>query len=94
MLKPSRLKLIANILTVIMLINLCLSGTLAQQIGGDSLGVSPKNGHYYVSEKGTLTEVSYPVYLYSKILSLSLIITSLLLGLLIIYLLKKGINWK
>jgi hypothetical protein len=94
MLKPSRLRLIANILSIIVLINLCLSGTVAQQIGGDSLGVSPQNGHYYVSEKGKLTEVSYPVYLYSKILSLSVIITSLLLVLLIFYFWKKGISWR
>jgi hypothetical protein len=44
-------------------------------IGGDALSGQSKNGHYFLSSHGHLTEVSHGVYLYSLCHILSVFVT-------------------
>jgi hypothetical protein len=36
-------------------------------IGGDAVNGHERDGHYFVANHGRYTEVSYPVFLYSRI---------------------------
>jgi hypothetical protein len=36
-------------------------------LGGDAVNGKEQNGHYYVSDKGRLTEVTHGEYVYSRI---------------------------
>lgn len=44
-------------------------------LGGDALNGTARDGHYYLDQKGTYTEVSRGVFVYSVIHALSLFVT-------------------
>jgi hypothetical protein len=51
---------------------------IAMCLGGDALNGTARDGHYYLMQHGVYTEVSRPVFLYSALHALSVIITTLL----------------
>jgi hypothetical protein len=48
-------------------INLVAFAVVAALIGGDALNGHESAGRYYLSNHGTLTEVTYGVFVYSKV---------------------------
>jgi hypothetical protein len=56
------------------LINAGLFILVAVCIGGDALSGKVAGGRYYLANHGSLTEVSYPVFVYSKIHAFSVFI--------------------
>lgn len=62
-------------LFILALINLFAFGLMAVALGGDALGGKREGGHYYLSNRGRLTEVSAGVYWYSFVHAISAICT-------------------
>jgi hypothetical protein len=48
---------------------------IASHIGGDAINGYAANGHYYLRNHAIFTEVSRPVFLYSKWHAISLLVT-------------------
>jgi len=57
------------------MINFVVFVIIALLIGGDAINGNETAGHYYLSNKGKLTELGYYVFTYSKIHTISLFIT-------------------
>jgi hypothetical protein len=49
------------------ILNFILFGVISSIIGGDSLGLMPKEGRYFVTEHGHYTEVPKQLYEFSKV---------------------------
>jgi hypothetical protein len=64
-----------QIVVYIGLINFAIFLIIASFIGGDALSGKVQDGHYYVAYHGQFTEVSYTIFIYSKLHALSLLIT-------------------
>ncbi len=60
---------------IVAMINFIAFMIISVKIGGDAISGKAEQGHYYLSEHGRETEVSYPVYLYSYIHTISVLIT-------------------
>jgi hypothetical protein len=56
--------------------NFIAFGIGADAIGGDAINGIERNGHYFVSNKGHLTEVGHAVFIYSTWHSISVMITA------------------
>lgn len=59
----------------IAILNFLLFFVIAWLIGGDAVNGKAEGGHYYLANHGQLTEVSYFVYMYSKLHVYSVFIT-------------------
>ena len=59
------------ILIAIGMVNFVLFVGISLLIGGDALNGKEAGGHYYLDSHGRLTEVSRPVFLYSKVHAIS-----------------------
>jgi hypothetical protein len=59
-------------------VNFLAFGIAAVSLGGDALNGKAEGGHYYLAHRGNLTEVSESVWTYSRIHSISVIITHVL----------------
>ena len=76
----------------IAIINFAVFLAISQKIGGDTINGKVQNGRYYLSEHGTLTEVSHGVWIYSKAHAISVFVTQpigLLGGALAVYAARK-----
>jgi hypothetical protein len=62
----------------IAVVNFVAFVAIAVPLGGDALNGGTRDGHYYLMQHGIYTEVSRPVFIYSAIHTLSLLVTSLL----------------
>ncbi len=82
------LQRICGIILIVASINFIAFMIITVKIGGDAISGRAEQGHYYVSEHGRQTEVSYPVYLFSYIHTISVMITHPL-GLLAIFFLSR-----
>ena len=56
--------------------NFALFAAIAVPLGGNALNGTVRNGHYFLMQGGVYTEVSRPVFIYSTIHTLSLLITA------------------
>lgn len=56
-------------------------------LGGDALSGKIENNHYYLGYKGKFTEVSYNIFLYSKIHTITFITVHLAIFIL------AGVDW-
>jgi hypothetical protein len=59
----------------IAIVNFVVFVAVAIPLGGDAINGTARDGHYYLREHATYTEVSKPVFVYSTIHTLSLFIT-------------------
>ena len=66
---------ICEYISGIAIINFLLFFVIALLIGGDAVNGKAEGGHYYLANHGLLTEVSYLVFMYSKLHVYSLFIT-------------------
>jgi hypothetical protein len=66
---------ICRVVFTVAIINFAVFFVIAIIIGGDALNGHETAGHYYLANHGALTEVSYFVFIYSKIHAISLFIT-------------------
>jgi hypothetical protein len=66
---------VCRIILVVAIINFAVFFVIAILLGGDAINGNETAGHYYLANHGTLTEVSYPIFIYSKIHTTSLFIT-------------------
>lgn len=76
-------KTVSNAVFALAIINFLVFFFVAMKIGGDALNGHMENGRYFLANHGVLTEVSRPVFEYSRIHAGSLIIThplAILLG--------------
>ncbi len=68
-----------RIIFKVAIINFVVFVVIALLLGGDAINGDALNGsgagHYFVGMNGRSTEVSYPIYIYSKIHVISLFIT-------------------
>jgi hypothetical protein len=64
-----------RVLLWIALVNFVVFVAIAVPLGGSALNGMARDGHYYLMQGGVYTEVSGPVFIYSTIHSLSLIVT-------------------
>lgn len=67
------------ILIVSLILNFVVFVAIAMYLGGDALNGRIEGGHYFLGSHGTYTEVSYGVFLYSKIHTIIFLIGHLLL---------------
>ena len=76
---------IANIAMLVAVVNFVAFAIGATYLGGDAVNGHAANGHYFLSNKGQVTEVSQTVFMYSKWHVFSVFIThplAILLGIL------------
>lgn len=76
--KPSIFKHPNHVITVlgtIALVNFGVFWFVALSVGGDAVNGKIADGRYYLANHGVLTEVSYPVFVYSYIHVLSVFVT-------------------
>jgi hypothetical protein len=78
---PPRTRRIFWLIVLIGIANFLACFAISLLIGGDALNGAYKDGHFFLSNHGRLTEVAHWVFLYSKIHTLSLFITVPLAGL-------------
>lgn len=64
-----------RVLFWIAIVNFVVFVAIAVPLGGDALNGMSRDGHYYLMQHGTYTEVSRPVFIYSTIHALSLFVT-------------------
>jgi hypothetical protein len=83
------LRRVLQALVVLSVANFALFVVVGLCIGGDAWSGVVRDGHYFLNSKGHFTEVSRPVFLYSKWHLYSVLVTHPL-GLLSILLLKLG----
>jgi len=57
------------------IVNFLVFVAIAVPLGGDAINGTSRDGHYYLMQHGIYTEVSRPVFIYSAIHTLSLLIT-------------------
>ena len=60
-------KRLCLIVAVVGMANFVVFFVVALLIGGDAVNGHQTDGHYFVANHGRYTEVSYPVFLYSRI---------------------------
>ncbi len=70
-----RLEKICRIIGVVTILNFLIFVVISIIIGGDAVNGHVEMGRYFLSNHGQLTEVSYPVFVYSKIHVYSLFVT-------------------
>lgn len=63
------------ILLIVGVVNFIVFVTVALIIGGDAWSGEIKDGHFFVSDHGGLTEVSRNVFYYSKVHAISTMVT-------------------
>jgi hypothetical protein len=91
--EPTKRKLhqVCRIIYKAGIINFIFFFVIALIIGGDAISGHQETGHYYLANHGKLTEVSYFIFMYSKIHTVSLFIShplALIAG--VIYLFTGG----
>lgn len=64
-----------RVLFWIAILNFVVFVAIAVPLGGDALNGTAHDGHYYLMQHGTYTEVSRPVFIYSAFHTLSLLVT-------------------
>jgi hypothetical protein len=57
------------------IVNFVVFVAIAVPLGGDAINGTTRDGHYYLMQHGIYTEVSRPVFIYSTIHTLSLLVT-------------------
>jgi hypothetical protein len=72
---PRVLNIIGRTLLFIAIINSTAFWIIAVSIGGDAISGKAEGGRYYLSSHGKLTEVSSPVWHYSRVHTISVWIT-------------------
>ena len=61
------LRMLGTALPILFFVNFTVFWFATLYIGGDGIGIPPKDGHYYVSSHGRLTEVSYNIWHYTRV---------------------------
>lgn len=64
-----------RVLFWIAIVNFVVFVAVAVPLGGSALNGGGRDGHYYLMQHGTYTEVSRPIFMYSTIHTLSLFVT-------------------
>lgn len=83
--KVHQLEALVKKITKITIIHFGVYLVIALIIGGDAVNGYAKNGHYFLRLGGYLNEVSYPLFLYSKIHTYILMTNYALFFLILIY---------
>jgi hypothetical protein len=65
---------ITRTVAIVALVDFAVFIAVSLVLGGDGLNGVEKGGHYFVSNHGTLTEVSYGAWLFSRIQSVTLLV--------------------
>jgi hypothetical protein len=73
--QKQKIKNICRILMVVAIVNFVFLFVIALFIGGDAINGKESAGQYYLANHGKLTEVSYHVFIYSKIHVITVFIT-------------------
>ena len=68
------LPLIIRVIGIATLINFLIFVAVSLYIGGDALNGHSVDGHFYLSQKGKLTEVTESMFTYSKWHAISLLV--------------------
>lgn len=66
---------LSMILVIGWILNFIIFLATAMYLGGDALNGKIENGHYFLGSHGIYTEVSYNVFVYSKIHTIIFLIT-------------------
>jgi len=71
----NKVRTVCKVIIYIGFLNFLLFALVSLCLGGDALNGKVENGHYYLANHGRYTEVSYFVFMYSKIHGTSVFIT-------------------